>query len=51
MNRSISWLKYMALAAGLVMVLSGCGAAAGGSTKGAALASGGDQAGQAGGAT
>lgn len=46
MNRSISWMKYMALAAVLVMVLSGCGAA-GGSTNGAAQASGGDQAGQA----
>lgn len=46
MNRSISWMKYMALAAVLVMVLSGCGAA-GGSTNVAAQASGGNQAGQA----
>ncbi|WP_440112340.1 ABC transporter substrate-binding protein [Paenibacillus sp. QZ-Y1] len=47
MNRSTSWMKYMALAAVLVMVLSGCGAAAGGNTSGTAQASGGDQAGQA----
>ncbi|MEK4276099.1 ABC transporter substrate-binding protein [Paenibacillus sp. FSL R7-0026] len=46
MNRSISWMKYMALAAVLVMVLSGCGAAGGG-TNGSAQAWGGDQAGQA----
>jgi len=46
MNRSISWMKYMALAAVLVMVLSGCGAA-GGSTNSTAQALGGGQAGQA----
>ncbi|MEO2257099.1 ABC transporter substrate-binding protein [Paenibacillus amylolyticus] len=46
MNRSISWMKYMALAAVLVMVLSGCGAA-GGSTNSTAQASGGGQTGQA----
>lgn len=46
MNRSISWMKYMALVAVLVMVLSGCGAA-GGSTNSTAQASGGGQTGQA----
>ncbi|MEK4528629.1 MULTISPECIES: ABC transporter substrate-binding protein [Paenibacillus] len=46
MNRSISWMKYMALAAVLVIVLSGCGAT-GGSTNSTAQASGGGQAGQA----
>ncbi|KAA8747903.1 ABC transporter substrate-binding protein [Paenibacillus sp. UASWS1643] len=46
MNRSISWMKYMALAAVLVMVLSGCGAA-GGSANSTAQASGGGQTGQA----
>ncbi|MFC9711850.1 ABC transporter substrate-binding protein [Paenibacillus sp. NPDC056933] len=45
MNRSISWMKYMALAAGLVLVLSGCGAA--GNSSSAVQASGGEQAGQA----
>ncbi|OAX46680.1 ABC transporter substrate-binding protein [Paenibacillus sp. AD87] len=42
MNRSISWMKYMALAAVLVLVLSGCGAA--GNSNGAVQASGGEQA-------
>lgn len=45
MNRSISWMKYMALAAVLVLVLSGCGAA--GNSNSAVQASGGGQAGQA----
>lgn len=45
MNRSISWMKYMALAAVLVMVLSGCGAA-GGSTNSTAQASGGGRPGK-----
>ncbi|WP_336782942.1 ABC transporter substrate-binding protein [Paenibacillus illinoisensis] len=45
MNRSIAWMKWMALAAVLVMVLSGCGA--GSSSSGAAQASGGEQASQA----
>ncbi|RAW10425.1 ABC transporter substrate-binding protein [Paenibacillus taichungensis] len=45
MNRSISWMKYMALAAVLVLVLSGCGAA--GNSNSAVQASGGEQAGQA----
>ncbi|WP_366293600.1 ABC transporter substrate-binding protein [Paenibacillus sp. AN1007] len=48
MNRSISWIKAVALAAVLAMVLSGCGAASGGKTSGAAQASaGGGQAGKA----
>ncbi|MCM3134655.1 ABC transporter substrate-binding protein [Paenibacillus polysaccharolyticus] len=48
MNRSISWTKVVALAVALVMVLSGCGAASGGKTSGAAQASaGGGQAGKA----
>lgn len=42
MNRSISWMKYMALAAVLVLVLSGCGAA--GNSNSAVQASGGEQA-------
>ncbi|SEL71136.1 ABC transporter substrate-binding protein [Paenibacillus sp. OK003] len=42
MNRSISWMKYMALAAVLVLVLSGCGA--GGNSNSAVQASGGEQA-------
>ncbi|WP_315793594.1 ABC transporter substrate-binding protein [Paenibacillus sp. BIC5C1] len=41
MNRSISWMKYMALAAVLVLVLSGCGAA--GNSNSAVQASGGEQ--------
>ncbi|MEO2206265.1 ABC transporter substrate-binding protein [Paenibacillus pabuli] len=45
MNRSIAWMKFMALAAVLVLVLSGCGA--GGSSSGAAQASGGGQANEA----
>lgn len=45
MNRSIAWMKWLALAAVLVMVLSGCGA--GSSSGGAAQASGGEQASQA----
>ncbi|MCG7385374.1 ABC transporter substrate-binding protein [Paenibacillus sp. ACRRY] len=45
MNRSIAWMKLLALAAVLVMVLSGCGA--GSSSSNAAQASGGDQASQA----
>ncbi|WP_408892710.1 ABC transporter substrate-binding protein [Paenibacillus taichungensis] len=45
MNRSISWMKYMALAAVLVLVLSGCGAAS--NSNSAVQASGGEQAGQA----
>lgn len=45
MNRSISWMKYMALAAVVVLVLSGCGAA--GNSNSAVQASGGEQAGQA----
>ncbi|MFE6077829.1 ABC transporter substrate-binding protein [Paenibacillus sp. NPDC057886] len=44
MNRSISWMKYMALAAVLVLVLSGCGAA--GNSNSEVQASGGEQAGQ-----
>lgn len=48
MNRSISWIKAVALAAVLAMVLSGCGAASGGKTSGAAQASaGGGQTGKA----
>ena len=48
MNRSISWIKVVALAVALVMVLSGCGATSGGKTNGAAQASaGGGQAGKA----
>ncbi|WDQ32716.1 ABC transporter substrate-binding protein [Paenibacillus marchantiae] len=42
MNRSISWMKYMALAAVLVLVLSGCGAA--GNSNSSVQASGGEQA-------
>ncbi|WP_405153831.1 ABC transporter substrate-binding protein [Paenibacillus sp. FSL K6-0108] len=42
MNRSISWMKYMALAAVLVLVLSGCGAV--GNSNSAVQASGGEQA-------
>lgn len=42
MNRSISWMKYMTLAAVLVLVLSGCGAA--GNSNSAVQASGGEQA-------
>ncbi|WP_433921869.1 ABC transporter substrate-binding protein [Paenibacillus taichungensis] len=42
MNRSISWMKYMALAAVLVLVLSGCGAT--GNSNSAVQASGGEQA-------
>ncbi|CAM3149401.1 ABC transporter substrate-binding protein [Paenibacillus taichungensis] len=42
MNRSISWMKYMAVAAVLVLVLSGCGAA--GNSNSAVQASGGEQA-------
>ncbi|HBU86040.1 MULTISPECIES: ABC transporter substrate-binding protein [Paenibacillus] len=45
MNRSISWMKYMALAAVMVLVLSGCGAA--GNSNSAVQASGGEQSGQA----
>ncbi|KOY13960.1 ABC transporter substrate-binding protein [Paenibacillus xylanivorans] len=45
MNRSISWMKYMALAAVLLLVLSGCGAA--GNSNSAVQASGGEQVGQA----
>ncbi|PYY30849.1 ABC transporter substrate-binding protein [Paenibacillus illinoisensis] len=45
MNRSIAWMKLLALAAVLVMVLSGCGADS--SSSGAAQASGGEQASQA----
>lgn len=45
MNRSISWMKYIALAAVLVLVLSGCGAA--GNSNSTVQASGGEQAGQA----
>ncbi|MGV2886395.1 ABC transporter substrate-binding protein [Paenibacillus taichungensis] len=41
MNRSISWMKYMALAAVLVLVLSGCGAT--GNSNSAVQASGGEQ--------
>lgn len=42
MNRSISWMKYMALAAVLVLVLSGCGAT--GHSNSEVQASGGEQA-------
>ena len=45
MNRSIAWMKWLALAAVLVMVLSGCGA--GSSSSGEAQASGGEQASEA----
>ncbi|WP_145049731.1 ABC transporter substrate-binding protein [Paenibacillus xylanexedens] len=41
MSRSIRWMKYMALAAALILVLSGCGA--GSTSDGAAQASGGEQ--------
>ncbi|MEC0126141.1 ABC transporter substrate-binding protein [Paenibacillus pabuli] len=42
MNRSISWMKYMALAAVLVLVLSGCGAT--GNSNSTVQASSGEQA-------
>ncbi|MDN8592310.1 ABC transporter substrate-binding protein [Paenibacillus sp. 11B] len=45
MNRSISWMKYMALAAVVVLVLSGCGAAS--NSNSTVQASGGEQSGQA----
>lgn len=45
MNRSISWMKYMALAAVVVLVLSGCGAA--GNSNSTVEASGAEQSGQA----